>query len=138
MTETEMSPSMSTELSDSTFNSLGDNSLDPEIFEDLDDLGPDNFLSYDPLHKWETLDSLVDSKPCHDSLLDNTEFIESSLTESSTNLKDTVEDVEGTDVVVSNAKCERLQRSISINPTVTEKNRSFNTSKMHHPTLKSF
>ena len=50
-----MSPSMSTELSDSTFNSLGDNSLDPEIFEDLDDLGPENFLSYDPLHKWETL-----------------------------------------------------------------------------------
>jgi len=120
-TDVEMFPSMKTELADSTFNSLGDSSLDPEIFDDLDDLGPENFLSYDPLHKWETLDSLIDSKPCHDSLLDNAEFIDNSVTDPVANTVDDVEDNQGIDLIISNVKSERLQRSISINPKVTKK-----------------
>lgn len=109
--------SMNTDLTDSTFNSIGDNSLEPEIFEDI---GTESLLSYDPLHKWETLDSLVDSKACHDSLLDNSEFLENS----PSNLDDTLEENEvtnGIDLLMSDVKSEKLQRSISINPTINEK-----------------
>jgi len=117
-TETDSFPSMNTELADSTFNSLGDNSLDPEIFEDL---GTENFLSYDPLHKWETLDSLIDSKPCHDSLLDNAELVEDTVPDLDDTLIENGEETNGIDLMLSIVKSEKLQRSISINPTVTEK-----------------
>jgi len=108
--------STNTGMTDSALNSLADTSLEQELFEDI---GTENFLSYDPIHKWETLNSLIDSKPCPDRSLDDS----SCLDNTDISLDDTLEDIEssnGTDFLTSDMNSGKVQRSISVKTKVTE------------------
>jgi len=109
------SSSLATEMTDSTLNSLGDNSLDPEMF---DDIGPEHLLSYDPLHKWETLDSLVDTN--NDSLLTNCEYLNHSDLDLTDNQVVVVDQKKSVKLAIPDGNREKLQRSLSINPKPTD------------------